>query len=120
MVRLQHIDVTEKPWGRELLVARTDAYALKDIFLRQHTRSSLQSHKKKLETIYVIEGQLDLETSLPDGETIREHYHAGEAYTIPPGTRHRVTAVTDVRLVEVSTPELDDILRHQDDFGRAG
>jgi mannose-6-phosphate isomerase len=120
MIRITHMVEVSKPWGGERIVAHTERYALKDIFLRQGTRSSLQSHEKKLETILVLDGQLELETWDAEGRLTRETYRAGEAYTIEPGTRHRVTALTDVRVVEASSPELDDVIRHQDDFGREG
>lgn len=120
MVRITQMDKTEKPWGGERLVEHTGKYALKDIFLKAGTRTSLQSHEKKLETILVLDGELELEVWGEAGELLREVYRKDEAYTIPPGMRHRVTAVTDVRVVEVSTPELDDVTRHQDDFGRSG
>lgn len=118
MVRIQKINKVSKPWGYELIVERTQKYALKDIFLKKDTRSSLQSHIQKLETILVIEGELNLETWSDTGDLHQEKYSAGEAYTIPVGMRHRVTAITDVRVIEVSTPELEDVVRHQDDFGR--
>lgn len=110
---------TEKPWGHELLVECTDKYALKEIFIKKGTRSSLQSHNKKLETIFVISGSLELEMVDDRKRVSKEIYKTGEAYTIRPGLIHRVLAVEDVRVVEVSTPELDDVIRYQDDFGRA-
>ena len=83
------------------------------------TRSSLQSHERKLETIYVLGGRIELETHYGPGDVMREMVGKGEAYTVPPGTRHRVTVVEDARLIEVSTPELDDVIRHADDYQRA-
>lgn len=118
MVRITEMEKTEKPWGGECLIDHNEKYALKDIFLKEGTRSSLQSHAMKLETIFVIEGELDLETWDDDGNLTCERYKVGEAYTIKPGMRHRVTAVCDVRVIEASTPELDDVIRHADDFGR--
>ena len=120
MVRITHMHEINKPWGGERIVAHTGRYALKDIFLKQGARSSLQSHERKLETILVLDGELELEVWDAEDRCLRETYRAGEAYTIEPGTRHRVTALTDVRVIEASSPELDDVIRHQDDFGRAG
>jgi quercetin dioxygenase-like cupin family protein len=120
MVRITNMPEVKKPWGGERLVAHTGRYALKDIFLRAGTRSSLQSHARKLETILVLEGELELEVWDAEDRPLRERYRSGEAYTIEPGTRHRVAAITDVRVVEASSPELDDVIRHADDFGRAG
>ena len=118
MARIVDMISVSKPWGSELIVERTDKYALKEIILRKDTRSSLQSHAVKLETILVIDGEIDLELWDADGVCCTEIYRRGEAYTIRPGTRHRVTAREDCRLIEVSTPELEDVIRHQDDFGR--
>lgn len=110
--------VTEKPWGKEILIAHNDCYALKDIHMIAGTRSSLQSHQKKTETILVVSGRIRLEHQ-PPGEamSVRE-YGASESYDVAPGTLHRVTVLEDARLIEVSTPELDDVIRHQDDYGR--
>ena len=118
-VRRNSMPRTEKPWGHELLVECTDKYALKEILIKKGTRSSLQSHVKKLETIFVISGSLELQTVDEHKLESKEIYRAGEAYTIRPGLIHRVLAVEDVRVIEVSTPELDDVIRYDDDFGRA-
>jgi mannose-6-phosphate isomerase len=116
--RLAHFQVTEKPWGRELLVERTDRYAFKEILMKAGTRSSLQSHNFKLETIFVVDGEIELETIDGGGTPTTEVYGPNQAYTIPVGTIHRVTVLRDCRLFEVSTPELDDVIRHSDDYGR--
>lgn len=118
MVRINTMTRVEKPWGYELIVEKTNKYALKDIFLRKGTRSSLQSHNLKLETIFVMSGIVELETFDADKNVHREIYKPGDAYTIQPTMLHRVTAIEDCRLIEVSTPELDDVVRYQDDFGR--
>src|SRR5665213_2602870 len=117
MPRIVDMKYVSKPWGSELIVARTDKYALKEIVLKKDNRSSLQSHAVKMETILVLEGEIDLELWDADGVCTKEVYRKGGAYTVPPGTRHRVTAREDCRLIEVSTPELEDVIRHQDDFG---
>ncbi|MBF0372117.1 MAG: cupin domain-containing protein [Alphaproteobacteria bacterium] len=113
-------NVTVKPWGKEILVAHTDRYALKDIHMVAGTRSSLQSHARKLETILVIQGRISLERGPAVGELETVIYGPGESYTLRPGVIHRVTVIEDARLVEASTPELDDVIRHADDYGRAG
>lgn len=112
--------ITRKPWGHEVLIACNDRYALKDIHMVKGTRSSLQSHVRKMETIYVISGKISLERQDPGQEPRTLVYEAGQSYDIPPGTIHRVTVLEDARLIEASTPELDDVIRHADDFGRAG
>lgn len=111
---------TEKPWGHELLIACNDRYALKEICMLAGTRSSLQSHERKMETIFVLSGRISLERQVPGGELTVEVFGAGQAYDVEPGTIHRVTVLEDARLIEASTPELDDVIRHADDFGRAG
>jgi mannose-6-phosphate isomerase-like protein (cupin superfamily) len=116
--RLAPFRVTEKPWGRETLVELNDRYAFKEIVMIPGTRSSLQSHRFKLETIYVVDGEIELETIDAEGGSHKEIYRTGEAYTIPIGTIHRVTVLKDSRLFEVSTPHLDDVIRHADDYGR--
>jgi len=108
----------KKPWGEEIIWDHNEKYALKIITLTQGNRSSLQSHNQKIETIVVLEGRLQLETWSDDGERLVEEYGPNEAYSIEPTRRHRVTAITDVRIVEASTPELDDVVRYEDDFGR--
>jgi mannose-6-phosphate isomerase-like protein (cupin superfamily) len=110
---------TEKPWGYELLIVANERYALKDIFIKAGTRSSLQYHTKKLETILLLSGRLTLEWGPGVGAYEQKDYAAGESYSVPPGTHHRVTALEDTRLIEVSTPDLDDVVRVQDDYGRA-
>jgi len=109
----------DKPWGHEIIVAVNDRYAMKDIFLRAGTRSSLQSHNAKMETILVVDGSLRLELEDEHGTMQERDVVAGDTYDVHPGRRHRVTATTDTRVIEVSTPELDDVVRYEDDFGRA-
>jgi len=112
------LQITVKPWGKEILVVVNEKYALKDITINKDTRSSLQSHVQKLETIYVIEGKILLEKVIPTGQRTVQEYGVGGVYTLLPGTLHRVTALENARLIEVSTPELSDLVRHEDDFGR--
>ena len=110
----------EKPWGRELWIAHTDKYALKIIWINQGTRSSLQYHNMKHEHIYVESGILRVEKG-PDKDHLTEIFvKAGEVIENKPGELHRSSAVEDVKLIEVSTPELDDVVRVEDDFGRQG
>lgn len=108
----------DKPWGYEILVAHNQYYALKDIWIEVGTRTSLQSHARKTETILVLSGKISLERQEPGGSPEVATYSSGQVYNIAPGVVHRVTALEDTRLIEVSTPELDDVVRHEDDFGR--
>ena len=109
----------EKPWGHELIWALTDKYAGKLLFVRAGESLSLQFHKVKDEAWYVLEGRAQLELGAP-GERVlnREVIGPGAAFRFPPGTVHRLTAVDDTRILEVSTPELDDIVRLEDRYGR--
>ena len=108
---------TEKPWGYELLFAHTDKYAGKVIFVDKGRRLSLQYHKLKDETMYIHEGKVLLEIEV-DGKMVIKELSSGSSVRIPPMTKHRVTAVEDTLLFEVSTPELDDVVRVDDDYGR--
>jgi mannose-6-phosphate isomerase len=110
----------DKPWGYELLWAVTDAYAGKLLVIRAGESLSLQFHKVKDEAWYVLEGRAELEVGAP-GERIlnREVVAAGAAFHFPAGTVHRVTAVEDTTILEVSTPQLDDVVRLEDRYGRS-
>jgi mannose-6-phosphate isomerase len=110
--------IVEKPWGRELWIAHTDRYALKIIEFNQGTRSSLQYHVKKHEHIYVDSGRLQVELENEQGEMELVVLGPGDVIENQPMRKHRVTAIENVRLIEVSTPELDDVVRVQDDYQR--
>jgi mannose-6-phosphate isomerase-like protein (cupin superfamily) len=112
------VRIIEKPWGREIWVAHTDKYALKIIEFHQGTRSSLQYHRVKQEHIYVDSGSLQLEHENEAGQMETVVLRPGDVVENRPGQKHRVTALDDVRLIEVSTPELDDVVRVQDDYNR--
>jgi mannose-6-phosphate isomerase len=112
------VKIVEKPWGREIWVAHTDHYALKIIEFKAGSRSSLQYHDLKHEHIYVDSGVLRVELEKPDGTMETVDLGPGSVVENPPGRRHRVQAVEDVRLIEVSTPQLDDVVRVEDDYGR--
>ncbi|MBI4371804.1 MAG: cupin domain-containing protein [Elusimicrobia bacterium] len=106
--------VVAKPWGRELIFARAPRYAGKLLVIEKGRRLSLQLHRRKHETIYVLRGRLAIRLG-----TRRVVAGPGRAFAIPPGTVHRFEAPRGrVTLVEVSTPELDDVVRLQDDYGR--
>ena len=118
-LRISDMPVTSKPWGGETLIALTPSYAFKRIVMQAGTRCSLQSHIHKLESIYVVRGEIELETIDQHGVAHHELFMTGAGYTVPPGTKHRVRVVQDAVLFEVSTPELDDVVRHADDYQRA-
>jgi mannose-6-phosphate isomerase len=113
------VRLVQKPWGHEEIWAHTDRYAGKILHIRAGFRLSLQHHRQKDETIRLLRGLLDLELE-DEGGTLRTlRLTPGEAMRILPGRRHRMAAVEDCDVIEVSTPELDDVVRHEDDFGRA-
>jgi len=108
----------DKPWGYEILFGLTDRYAGKVIVVRAGEALSYQYHERKEETLYVHAGRLRLRLDLGDGEHERE-LGPGEVIHLPPGARHRAEALEEVTLFEVSTPELDDVVRLEDRYGRA-
>jgi mannose-6-phosphate isomerase len=110
----------DKPWGHELIWALTDRYCGKILVIETGRRLSLQYHEQKLESILVMSGRLLLWLEDDDGVVRTEEVGPGEARLIPVGRRHRYEAIDRVELFEVSSPELDDIVRIEDDFGREG
>ena len=109
----------EKPWGHEEIWAETGAYVGKILFIRAGHRLSLQHHERKEETLRVLSGEMTLDLEGDDGQVRPRQMRPGDVCHIAPRRRHRMTAVSDVTLVEVSTTELDDVVRHEDDYGRA-
>ncbi len=109
--------IVPKPWGRELIWAHTVHYAAKILEINAGSRLSLQTHNMKHESLMVLTGFLTLEIEI-NGVMVERVLGPGETANIPSGTKHRFSAAHAVRLVEVSTPELDDVVRHEDDYGR--
>lgn len=107
-----------RPWGRETLWARTRTYAAKLLEIEAGHRTSLQHHEAKEETLMVLTGEV-IAAIEADGRLDERRLGPGDVLHLPPGTRHRLQAHTRATLVEVSTPELDDVVRHEDDYGRA-
>jgi mannose-6-phosphate isomerase len=107
-----------KPWGYELLFALTPQYAGKLIFVKKGHRLSLQYHEKKDETIYLHQGKVRLEIE-EAGKMVSKQFEPGQSVKVPPGTKHRLEAIEDSTFFEVSTTELDDVVRLEDDYGRA-
>jgi mannose-6-phosphate isomerase len=110
----------EKPWGYELRWATTDRYAGKVLHINKGEALSLQYHEQKDEYQYVIKGTVDIELGGPDGTLTTHRMTAGDTLHITPETRHRITAIEDTDIFEVSTSELEDVVRIQDRYGRAG
>jgi mannose-6-phosphate isomerase-like protein (cupin superfamily) len=110
----------DKPWGYELIWAHTDRYVGKIIQIETGKRLSLQHHEVKDEWIHVLSGRLLLTLENDDGIDEDRELGTGEGAHVPTGRRHRYSAIETCRLIEVSTPELLDVVRLQDDFGREG
>ena len=110
----------DKPWGYETIWALTDRYCGKLLFIRAGEQLSLQFHRAKDETIYVHQGRIELEMAAP-GEAAphSEIVGAGAAFRIEPGVVHRWRALEDTVVLEASTPDLDDVVRLEDRYGRA-
>jgi mannose-6-phosphate isomerase len=107
----------EKPWGYELIWAHSEHYCGKLLFIRRGEQLSLQFHERKDETVYVHAGRIEVELGKGAEPEIVE---AGAAFRIRPGTVHRWRALEDSLVLEASTPELDDVVRLEDRYGRAG
>ena len=113
------IERVDKPWGYELRFARTERYAGKVLFIKAGSQLSLQYHEKKDEAFFVQQGQLELVLGRGDEQQV-ETLEPDQGWHVAPGTVHRFRAVTDCLLFEVSTPELEDVVRIEDDYGREG
>ena len=107
----------DKPWGHELVWAKTSRYVGKILHVNAGEILSLQYHNKKDETMHVLSGELLLRTQ--DGDDLTERrFMAGESVHIPPKLIHQIEAVVDSDVLEASTPELDDLVRLEDRYGR--
>jgi mannose-6-phosphate isomerase len=110
---------TEKPWGHELLWALGDRYAAKLLHIEAGHRLSLQYHRVKEETLFLVCGRIALELEGPHQTMECYLMLPGDVLHILPGRKHRLAALETCDVLEVSTPELEDLVRLQDDFGRA-
>jgi mannose-6-phosphate isomerase len=119
LFQIRDIRRVTKPWGYELIFAHTDRYVGKILHVDKGHSLSLQYHEMKDETLYVVRGELRL-TVEKDGDRRELILRKGEAFHIPPFLIHRMEAVVDTDVAEVSTTELDDVIRLEDRYGRAG
>ena len=110
----------DKPWGHELRWAVTDRYIGKLIHVKKGHQLSLQYHVQKDETIFIVSGVLDLVLEDAAGELNVHRMTPGMTARVRPGRRHRFIGVEDTDLFEVSSPEVDDVVRLEDSYGRAG
>lgn len=119
--RLDAIKVKPKPWGKEIWFAWSDSYAGKILEIKKGRRFSLQYHEKKQETQLIIEGKIKLTLGKKNDKKLQEVIlHAGDKVDISPNTIHRVEALEKTVIFEVSSPELDDVVKLEDDYGRTG
>jgi quercetin dioxygenase-like cupin family protein len=114
---MSHVVRVEKPWGYELHWARTDRYVGKVIHVNRGHALSLQYHNQKDETIHLWSGRLRFEIEI-DGQLVSREMLPGESVHIRPKTVHRMTALEDSDILEAYTPELDDVVRLEDRYGR--
>ena len=109
----------DKPWGHELIWALTDEYCGKLLFVKAGESLSLQFHREKDESWLVHSGRAELEMGEPGKKALSVEVVApGAAFRIPPGTVHRVRALEDTTIIEVSTPQVEDVVRLEDRYGR--
>lgn len=108
-----------KPWGHELVFAENEKYAGKILHLEPGHALSLQYHERKDETLFVLKGEVTLSVEI-EGVMKEIRLLPGQSHRIRPGVRHRMSAEAPADLVEVSSPEIDDVVRLEDRYGRAG
>jgi quercetin dioxygenase-like cupin family protein len=115
------VDVTRvpKPWGHETIWAHTDRYVGKILHINAGQELSVQYHNRKDETVHLLSGEIVYRVK--SGEQLEDmKLQVGDSFRISPGTIHQMVAVTDCDVLEVSTPELDDVVRLSDKYGREG
>lgn len=117
---MHEIQIKDKPWGREIWFAHTDKYAGKILEIKKGHRYSLQYHEKKQETQYVLEGKIKFTHGTDKNNLQGIILNSGDKFDVLPYTIHRAEALEDSKLLEVSTPELDDVVKIEDDYGRKG
>ena len=117
---LQSLQRVDKPWGYELQWARTDGYAAKILHINTGHRLSLQYHRQKEETIYLQSGRMLLIIEDDHGALCEVELSVGQAHHVAVGRKHRMIAIEDCDVFEVSTNHLDDVVRLEDSYGRAG
>jgi mannose-6-phosphate isomerase-like protein (cupin superfamily) len=114
------VKVVQKPWGHETIWAHTDRYVGKILHINAGEALSVQYHERKDETVYLLSGEMTYWVKL-DGDELQDmKLEVGDAFRITPGTVHYMQAVTDCDVLEASTPELDDVVRLEDRYGRQG
>ena len=110
--------VVSKPWGKEIWLELNEKYCYKRIYINAGTKTSYQYHEKKLETNYIIDGKAEVWIENDEGDIEKKVMNKDDFFTVVPPKKHRVIALTNIILQEVSTPEVDDVIRIEDDTGR--
>jgi quercetin dioxygenase-like cupin family protein len=113
------VTVVPKPWGHEIIWAHTERYVGKILHIKAGHELSVQYHNRKDETVYLLSGQISYRVQ-ENGQLRDVKLQVGEAFRITPGTVHQMVAVTDCDVLEASTPDLDDVVRLSDRYGREG
>ena len=108
----------EKPWGYELIWAEGTRYVGKILHIEPGQQLSYQYHRQKEETIFLLSGVLELQVAFNEGPRQTLRLQPGQSFHIPPGLRHRMTAIETCEVLEDSTPELEDVVRLEDRYGR--
>lgn len=117
-VKVGHVP---KPWGHETIWAQSARYVGKILHINAGQELSVQYHNKKDETIYLLSGEIAYRVQMPGKDILGDvQLKVGESFRITPGTIHQMAALTDCDVLEVSTPELDDVVRLSDKYGREG
>lgn len=117
----QHeVQIKLKPWGREIWFAHNDKYAGKILEVKKGHRYSLQYHEEKIETQYLYKGQIKFIHGKDENNLQETILNPGDKVDVHPFTIHRVEAIEDSEIFEVSTPNLDDVIKLHDDYGRTG
>ena len=109
-----------KPWGHETIWAQSDRYVGKILHINAGQELSVQYHNRKDETIHLLSGEIVYRVQAKDEALDDVQLKVGESFRITPGTVHQMVALTDCDVLEVSTPELDDVVRLSDKYGREG
>lgn len=111
----------EKPWGHEIIWAHTEKYVGKILCIKAGHQLSVQYHRVKEETLYMLKGEMELLHADSPGQPLKSLVlRPGDRFHVPTGLVHRMKAISDCEVAEVSTPHLDDVVRIEDSYGRAG
>lgn len=114
----KNIKKIPKPWGFEVLLEKNKIYMLKKLFMKQNHRCSLQYHRKKIETIFILSGELEISYGKLKNKLTKKKFFKNDIITIKPKMIHRMRAIKNCYYLEASTPQLKDVVRIEDDYKR--